>query len=122
MKYLKNLGISFLYIISSILILTFILTVFNYFNIISDKIVSIFKIIIPIISLFIGGFYIGKKSNKSGYIQGLKLRLIFSIFIIIFNFLAFDSSFKLKYILFYIILMTTSILGSMIGINRKKEN
>lgn len=60
MKYLKNLGYSMLYIIVSIIFLTFIITFFNYFNILSDKTIAFFKIIIPVISLFIGGFYIGK--------------------------------------------------------------
>ena len=113
---------SFIYIISSLFILTFIISVLSYFNIISDKIVSIFKIIIPIISLFIGGFYLGKRSNKKAFIEGLKLSLMYSIFIIIFNFLAFNSLFKFKYLLYYLILIISCILGSMIGINRKKTS
>lgn len=121
MKYLKKLAFSFIYIIATILILTFITTIFSYFNIMSDKVTSIFKILIPIIGLFIGGFYMGKRSRKSGYIEGLKLGFIFSIFLLIFNFLAFNNSFKIKYLLFYVILIVSSILGSMIGINRKKS-
>lgn len=120
MKYLKNLGFSFIYIISSLLILTFFITILSYLNIMGDKVISIFKIIIPIISLLIGGFYIGKRSNKKGFIEGIKLGLIFSIILIIFNFLALNNSFKLKYLLFYLILIISSTLGSMIGINRKK--
>ena len=122
MKYLKKLGFSFIYIIASLLIITFILTLLNYFNIISDKIISIFKILIPIVSLFIGGFYIGKNSNNKGYLEGLKLGSIFSIFLLIFNFLALSNSFKLKYLLFYLIIIVSSILGSMIGININKKN
>ena len=120
MKYLKNLGISFIYIMASILLLTLFITIFSYFNIISDKVTSIFKIIIPIISMLMGGYYMGKKATKKGFFEGLKLGIIFSILLIIFNYLAFNNSFKLKYILFYLILIITSILGSMIGINRKK--
>lgn len=122
MKYLKKLGFSFIYIIGSLLSITFIITLLNYFNIISDKIISIFKILIPIISLFIGGFYIGKNSNSKGYLEGLKLGSIFSIFLLIFNFLALSNSFKLKYLLFYLIIIVSSILGSMIGININKKN
>ena len=121
MNYLKKLGMSFSYIISSILILTLFVTILNYFNIISDKTVSIFKIIISNIAMIIGGFYIGKKSNKKGFIEGLKLGLIFSVISIFLNYLAFDYSFKLKYSLFYLILIISSVLGSMIGINVKKS-
>ena len=67
MKYAKNLGFSLLFIIGSLLILTLLLTLFNYFNLFSNGIVSTFKIIIPIISLFAGGFFIGKKSSKQGH-------------------------------------------------------
>lgn len=120
MKYLKNLGLAFLYIIGSIVILTFFSTLFNYFNILNDKVTSIIKIIIPVSSMFIGGFYIGKNTTKKGFLEGLKLGLIFSITLILFNYLAFDNSFKLKYLLFYLILIISSILGSMIGINKKR--
>ena len=122
MKYLKKLVFSFIYITSSILIITFFITLLNYFNIISDKIISIFKILIPIISLFIGGFYIGKHSNIKGYLEGIKLGAIFSIFLLIFNFLAFSNPFKFKYLLFYLIIIISSILGSMIGINTRKRS
>ena len=121
MKYLKKLGFSFIYIIGTILVITFIITLLNYFNIINDKIISVFKILIPIISLFIGGFYIGKNSSSKGYLEGLKLGGIFSLFLLIFNFLAFNNSFKLKYLLFYLIIIISSILGSMIGINKRKR-
>jgi len=122
MKYLKKLSFSFIYIISSLLIITFFITLLNYFNIINDKIISIFKILIPILSLFIGGFYIGKNSNNKGYLEGLKLGGIFCLFLLIFNFLALNNSFKLKYLLFYLILIASTILGSMIGINIRKIN
>ena len=121
MKYLKKLGMSFIYTIGTILVLTFITTLLSYFNILNDKVTSIIKIIIPIISMLIGGFYIGKNSLKKGLLEGLKLGLIFSVLLIIFNHLALNNSFKFKYMLFYIILITSSILGSMIGINRKKQ-
>ena len=122
MKYLKNLGMSFIYIIATILILTFIITILSYFNIMNDKVTSIFKITIPIIALLIGGIYIGKRSLKRGFLEGLKLGAIFSLILIIFNYLALGNSFKIKYLLFYIILIISSILGSMIGINRRKNN
>ena len=122
MKFLKNISKSFLYILISILILTFITTIFNYFEIFSYKTINILEIIIIIIAMFLGGYKLGQKSNKKGYIEGIKLGIIFSIFLVIFNYLAFDNPFKIKYLLFYIILIASSSLGSMIGINKKKED
>ncbi len=121
MKFLKNISNSFLYILISILILTFITTIFNYFEIFSYKTINILEIIIIIIAMFLGGYKLGQKSNKKGYIEGIKLGIIFSIFLVIFNYLAFDNPFKIKYLLFYIILIASSSLGSMIGINKKNN-
>ncbi len=121
MKYLKNISISLLYIIVSILVLTFITTLFSYFNIIGEKTISIFKIIIPIISLFIGGFNIGKHSIKKGWFEGFKLSSIFIILLIIFEFTALDISFKSKNLIYYLIIIISSIFGSMIGISMKKS-
>lgn len=120
--YIKNLGISIIKAIISIISFTFFITLLSYFNIINDKICSIFKILIPVISLFIGGFYMGKKSRNKGYLEGLKFGLIFCLLLIIFNLIVFGFTFEIKYILFYIIIIISSTLGSMIGINKAKRN
>ncbi len=122
MKYLKNLGISFVYILATILLFTFIISIFNYYGVFSDKVTAVFKIIIPIMALFIGGLYIGRKSMKKGFLEGLKLGIIFSLFLIIFNYLGLGNGFKLKYILYYTILIISSIFGSIIGINIGEKN
>ncbi len=122
MNYIKNLSLSILYIILSILLLTFIMTIFSYFNIIGDKTISIFKIVIPVISLFIGGFLIGKKSLKSGWLEGLKLSLVFLIILLLFEYLALNQVADIKNLIFYLILSSSCMLGSMIGINKKKIN
>ena len=122
MKFIKNVSFSIIYIIASLLILTFITTVLSYFNIIGDKTTSLFKIFIPVISLFIGGFNIGSKSNKKGWLEGLKVGLIYLVLLIIFDFLAFNNSFEIKNILYYIIIVISGILGSMVGISIKKTD
>lgn len=122
MNYLKNLGISLLYIIGIIVFGTFLISLLNYINFLGGKILSIFKILIPIIALFIGGFLIGKKSCKKGWLEGLKLSLIFLIILVIFNYLALNNGFEAKNLIYYLILIISTCFGSMIGINRKKEN
>lgn len=119
LKYIKNLGKSFLYIIGFILALTFIVTLLSYFNIISSKVLSILEITILCLSLFVGGFIIGKKSLKKGYLEGLKLSGIFLIILLLFNFLAFDQTFKISDLIFYLIITLSSIFGSTLGINKK---
>ena len=120
MNFIKNVGISILYTTISILVLTLFISILSYFNIIGDKAVSLFKIFTLIISLFIGGIYIGKKSTKKGWLEGLKLGLIFLILLIIFN--LFMKTFTFKNILYYIIIIISSIFGSMVGISIKKTD
>ena len=82
MEYLKKLGFSLGITISSILVLTLLVTVLNYFNLFSEGLVNVFKIIIPIVSLFVGGFLMGKNSNENGWVEGLKFSLVFIILLI----------------------------------------
>ena len=120
MNYLKNVGISFIYIICFLLGLTFISTLFNYINLFGNTFINVLKVIIPIISLFVGGFVIGKRTGKKGWLEGLKLSLIFLAFLTIFNYLALDSSISLKTVIYYIILVIATTFGSMIGVNKIK--
>lgn len=121
MSFLKNIGTSFIWILAILFSLTIILTIMSYFDVFGEKITTIFKILIPIISLFIGGIQIGKKSIKKGWLEGLKLSLIFIIILLIFNYLGLNKNFEAKNILFYIILIISTMFGSMIGINKNKE-
>ena len=99
---------------------TLVITILNYFNIMGNKIIYIIKFILQIIAMFISSYKLGKASEKQGYLEGLKLGgiiiLIFMVMIIILD------SLELKSIFYYLILLLTSIMGSMIGINRKKTN
>lgn len=121
MNYLKNVGISILYVLGILFVLTFLITVLNYFNLISGKTLSIFKISILFLSMFIGGFIIGKKSQTKGWLEGLKLGLILLIVSILFNYLAFDKGFQIKNIVYDIILLISCMFGSMIGINKSPQ-
>ena len=120
MKYLKKLAISFLITIISLLTLLFIATILNYFNLFSYKVTHISITIIPIISLILGGLYMGKKANKKGYLEGLKLGFLFSIIVLIIN-IILGETINFKDIIFYLILIMSTIFGSMIGINLKKN-
>ena len=120
MNYLKNLGISIIYILAFILGLTFIFTLFNYIGLLNNTAINIIKIIIPVISMFIGGFVIGKKNGKKGWLEGLKLSLIFLVILTLFNYLGLKSDLSLKAGIYYLILIISTIFGSIIGVNKYK--
>lgn len=103
-----------------IIVGTLFLTLFNYFNILSPKIISILKLIIPLSAIFTSSYRLGKQSEKKGYIEGLKLGSI--IIIIFLTLILLLDQFTTKSLIYYLILILTSILSSMIGINRKKLN
>lgn len=115
-SYLKNLGISLLILLGG----TFLITILNYFNIINPLFTNILNIIIPIVSLFIGGLLIGRESNNKGYLEGIKFGSIYALFIILYNILMVNSKFNFKIILLCIILIISAMIGSMIGINKKE--
>lgn len=117
-KYLKSLA----YVFIPILILTIILSLFDYFNIIGSNISNYIKLFIASLSTLIGGIYIGSKADKKGWLEGLKIGLILIIIFFIFGYLAFDQGMSFKTGIYYFIILVSSILGSMIGINKRKEN
>lgn len=121
MNYLKKLGISLAFIISFVLVLTFVGTLFNYIGLFNNNVIKIVKVIIPILSMFVGGLVIGQKQGKKGWLEGLKLSLIFLIILTIFNYLGLDYSFSLKSMIYYLILIVSTVLGSIIGVNSNKK-
>ena len=121
MKYLKTSAKIIGIMIAGLLLFTLLITVFNYFNIIGKKTVTIFEIIGPILTLFIGGFLIGKKSQKKGWLEGLKLALFFLVLIILFNYLGLKNHLEMKNLIYYLILTITCMFGGMIGINKSEQ-
>lgn len=117
-KYLKSL----IYIFVPILILTIILSIFDYFNIIGNSLSNYLKLFIVSISMLIGGIYIGSKASKKGWLEGLKIGLIVIILMFVVSYLAFDQGITIKTVIYYFILIASSMLGSMIGINKRKTN
>lgn len=116
MKYLKTLLFEFILLI----ITTLIITILYYFNIISSNTNSIFKIIIFLITFLSSGIYIGKKSNKKYYLEGIKLSLINIVLFLLLS-LLFRYDFNFKQLLYYLLIILITTLGSIIGGNTKKN-
>jgi putative membrane protein (TIGR04086 family) len=114
-KFIKPL----LYSLAMLFILTFIISLLNYINVISGLPLKIIKIIIPIISYFIAGFMIGKSCDKKGWLNGLEIGLILTVILVFINFLL-KNKINILFVLYYLSLNIISVISSMIGINRKK--
>lgn len=114
---IKNYLKSYLYLFTSIIILTLILSVVNYFIIIPTKTI---KLLIPIISILISTIILGKNSKSKAYLEGLKFTSLYLLISIITSLIT-KNPFTFKLILSYLILLLSGIVGSMIGINLKKK-
>lgn len=119
MQYIKNIIYSLGLMLATLFVFTFLVTILSYFNIMSDTLTTIFKMIIPIVSVLASSILLGLKSTKKGWLEGIKLGTLICILLFFFNLFGLNNSFKLNQLLFYGILIFTSIVGSMIGINRK---
>ena len=120
MRYLKNLIRTLGYISIIVIISTFILTLFSYFNIFNDNIIKIIKFIIPVISVLIGGIIISKRTNKKGIVEGTRLGIIIDIIFIFLSIIL--SNFKTESIIFYIIILISSIFGCLLGVQKKRTD
>ena len=115
---MKNYLKSSLYSLGIMIICTIIIIILNYFNIINGTLLNIIHYIIPIISVMVGSYILGKTSSKKGYIEGLKYSGIWSIIFLIVN--IFIKELNISSIIFFVILILLSMLSSIFGINRKR--
>jgi len=120
MNYLKKIGFSLGSWVIMVLIFSFINTIFNYFDVYNYNVYVIISFIIVIISSLISGFIIGQRSLKRGWLEGIKLGLIIISMSLIVNLFG-KFIFNLKTVIFYLVVFVSSILGSMVGIQKKKS-
>ena len=113
-NYLKSFIWSLGIFISSIILLT----IFNYFNIINETILKVIELFIPLISIFIGSYKLGKISNKKGYIEGLKYSSICIIIFLLFNIIT--KNITIIGIVYLLLLILISVVASILGINKRK--
>lgn len=114
-NYLRSLILTILIILGG----SIITTLLSYFTNLTT-LTNILRVIIILISILIPTFILGTKSLKKGYLEGLKYGLILIILSLIIN-IIMQNKFSLDIIIYYVIILTSSMLGSMLGINFKKD-
>ena len=102
-----------------ILIYVLLLSVLNYTQILKYKTVIKMNFIVVAIVTFVFGILTGKTSTKKGYLEGIKLGSLVSTILFILNLILYRT-FSLSILLYYLVIITSSTVGSMIGINLKK--
>lgn len=120
MKKYKNVLInSGIFLLSTILYLLLI-TLLSSLNIIGYKTVSIISFIYIIIIFLFTGFNLAKHSIRKGFISGI-ISGFANIIIMLILSLIFTCPLKTQSLTYFLILLLSSTLGGMIGINLKKE-
>jgi len=118
MKYLKSL----LWIIIPFLVMSLLFSLLYYVNILGDKVYDYIKLFTPIVSLFLGGLYLGKHSTNKGWLEGLKLGGVIVILLFMIAYLGFNIGFTLKLVIYYLIFLLVVVFGSMFGIRNVEKD
>lgn len=120
MTYLKKYGLRLGWAILGAVVSLVAINTLYYFNLIGDGFYKFLELIVVIGDVFINSFILGKASSKKGYLEGLKFSLVIITLLLVSTLLF--SSFKVKLLIYYLIISITAVLGSMIGISRKKTS
>lgn len=114
-----------LYYVKKIVIFLGILFAFclalSFFNMVglSKKISTIMLFVINVMAFFICGYIHGKKTEKKGLVEGLKISLILIVIMFILSMILYDYEIKFSNFIYYIILSLSSITGAIFGKNKK---
>ena len=115
-SYFKVILIGLLFMVG----FAFLLSILQYFNLFYGKASEVFMFIYMAILFFIIGFLVGKKATHKGYLEGIKISLSLIFILIVINVLFYQTGFSLERTIYYFILILSSTMGSMIGINKKR--
>lgn len=118
---MKKYLFPFLYTLIIILVGSFFTSILYYFNITSDKFNTVLLYLISIISFFTGALFLGKNIKKKGIISGLIFFGICFLIMILSSLIIFKNNITFKNIIYYLILLVFSIMGSIIGKNTQTE-
>lgn len=120
MKYLKDYGFTLLKFLGFLIGGSIIISIF-YYLLFSTKVTNIFSFTYMILLFALFGFREGKKAESKGFIAGLKIGFLMLTILILFNLIFYQTGFFVIRILYYMVLVFASVVGSTIGINAKKE-
>ena len=102
-------------------VVSLILAIFNYFGIFGSKVISLIDMVMMIVIFIVVGYVNGKSAEKNGYLVGFKFGGILTLVLLFLSLLVFRTGFKFSSLIYYLVLIVSCVFGSMIGINKKKN-
>ncbi len=120
MKYIKEYGILLLKFLGFLIGGSLFVSVLYYF-LMPTKVVKVISIIYMLLLFLLFGFKAGKQTEAKGFLAGLKIGSLFLFLLFLLS--LFLNRFEIHFFtfLYYGILLLSSVFGSMLGINTKKE-
>lgn len=114
--YIKNFSL----FLTTELAIVLIFSLFNLFGM-NTSISSLLIFLLNVLLFLTIGFVHGKHCNQKGYITGILTGLFLSVIMVLLNISFFKGNFNINLILYYLVLLTSSSLGAMIGKSRKVD-
>lgn len=112
-KYIRIVLVPLIFLLTAPLLLSII----NLFDIEISKIIYLIGIIIMTI---ITGIFLGTITDKKAYLKGLVLGFCLSLFMFLAS-LILRSSFSIYTLVYYLIIIVSAMMGSIIGISKKDK-
>lgn len=72
---------------------------------------------ISFVTLFLGGFISGGKGKKKGWLVGGLTGFIYTLIILLFQYLGYDQLFTIEQLIYHICFIVTAMMGGILGVN-----
>ena len=112
-KYLKT----FIRMTIEVIVVTLVLSLLSYFNILSDKIYKYMELLFMVLILYFNGIRLGKYS----FLEGIKIGGVAVITFILLN-MIFEHEFNINLLIYYLIIFLLPVLGSMKRSSKNKKS
>jgi putative membrane protein (TIGR04086 family) len=98
-------------------VVSFVLSLILKFTNAQESSLTWLVLICSLLSAFIGGFVAGGKGKERGWLVGGFTSLLFTLIVLLFQFLGFDQSFTAQQWLYHLGFLVVAMLGGIIGVN-----
>ncbi|WP_346728920.1 TIGR04086 family membrane protein [Lederbergia citrea] len=82
-----------------------------------EKSIRLLVTIISFFSVFAGGFICGGKGKQKGWLIGGSTGLLYSIIILMYQYLGHSSFFSMEQLIYHICYILTAMMGGVLGVN-----
>ncbi|WP_019242732.1 MULTISPECIES: TIGR04086 family membrane protein [Bacillus] len=117
----KKMGSAILYgtitIFIFALIFSLIFSILLRFTALTESSLSYIILILSFISIFIGGIISGGKGKKQGWLVGGGTGLLYTLIILLFQYLGHDTSFTAREWIQSLCYILISMMGGILGVN-----